>query len=192
MSKESKGPYIQLGKLLRRLREQSRETVSDVSGAVEIDEVALEQYENGTTRPSEDILLLLISHFGIEEDRAAELWLLAGYENKFAAETDEDNGHQREDRVHHSSFDKKQTTMMIMLDPRVMYTDGAEVFANDSGVILNFNQTSSNKTPPLTVSRIGMSRDQAKSLMGTLHQVLYELENPNRKRLEGGDKPRKK
>jgi len=48
------------------LRENHRESAAEVSGAVEIDEKSLRRIEAGTERPSEDILLLLISHFALK------------------------------------------------------------------------------------------------------------------------------
>jgi transcriptional regulator with XRE-family HTH domain len=174
----AKTPYQHLGNKLRQLREQHRESMAEVSGAVEIDEVQLTDIETGKNRPSEDILTLLISHFGIEDERADELWDLAGYGAKATHE------HMGED--HDDS--KRTAAMMIMLDPRVMYSDAVEVVSNPQGVILNFSQTAAPNTPPLTISRIGMSYDQAKAVMGILHQVLYNQDNPgSARRIEGGD-----
>jgi transcriptional regulator with XRE-family HTH domain len=58
-------PYKPLGAILRHLRERNRESIAEVSGAVEIDESALDRIEDGSERPSEDILMLLISHFSV-------------------------------------------------------------------------------------------------------------------------------
>ncbi len=171
-------PYKRLGSILKHLREEHRESTAEVSGAVEIDEAELARFEAGHERPAEDILLLLISHFGIEEDHATELWQLAGYENR----SDEPS--------QPIEFDAKQRTqaMMVMLDPRVVYSDSVEVVANKQGVIMNFAQTAGPGMPPLTIARIGMSYDQAKAVMGILHQVLYSHDNPgNTRRLGGGD-----
>lgn len=177
--KDTSAPYGLLGKKLRKLREAHRESVAEVSGAVEIEEKYLSNIEAGKDRPSEDILLLLISHFGLEDDNADELWHLAGY-------------HQHEDsepHAHTEQDDARQRTaaMMIMLDPRVMYSDSVEVVSNKQGVIVNFSQTAGPDAPHLTISRIGMSYDQAKAVMGILHQVLYNHDNPgNTRRLSGG------
>ena len=61
-------PFKQLGNTLKDIRQKMHETVSDVSGAVEIDESALARIEQGKERPSEDILHLLISHFGMQDE----------------------------------------------------------------------------------------------------------------------------
>ncbi len=167
-------PYKPLGQQLRSLREHNRESAAEVSGAVEIDEKDLQRIEAGTERPSEDILLLLISHFALEDDKAAELWQLAGY----------DKAPEASDHEPHSN--NRSQTLMVMIDPRVMYTDDVEISANNRGVIVNFSQSAPQPGQPLTVSRIGMSRDQAKMLMGLLHQALYDQENPGRKRLGNG------
>ena len=169
-------PYKRLGLILKQLREEHRESMAEVSGAVEIDEKELVRFEAGNERPAEDILLLLISHFGIEDDHATELWKLAGYESRaddFGSPTIEAETKQR------------IQAMMVMLDPRVMYSDGVEVVANKQGVILNFDQTAGPGAPHLTVARIGMSYDQAKAVMGLLHQVLYDHDNPGSTRRLG-------
>jgi transcriptional regulator with XRE-family HTH domain len=153
-------PYESLGSQLRNLRERNRESMAEVSGAVEIDEKELSLIEAGTERPSEDILLLLISHFAVEDDKAAELWQLAGYDKS-------------DEHEHESSQSNRAQTLMVMIDPRVMYSDSVEVIANNKGVILNFSQSGAQRDQPLTVSRIGMSREQAKMVMGILHQALY-------------------
>jgi transcriptional regulator with XRE-family HTH domain len=170
-------PYKRLGSILKHLREEHRESVAEVSGAVEINEVELARFEAGQERPAEDILLLLISHFDIEEDHATELWQLAGYENK---------ADEFSQPIEHDAKQRTQA-MMVMLDPRVVYSDSVEVAANKQGVIVNFAQTTGPNMQPLTIARIGMSYDQAKAVMGVLHQVLYNHDNPgNTRRLDGG------
>lgn len=170
-------PYEPLGSQLRRLRERNRESVAEVSGAVEIDEKELARIEAGNERPSEDILLLLISHFAVADDKAAELWQLAGYDQP--SDADEHEGRSTQAGGH-------TQTMMVMLDPRVMYSDSVEVVTNRQGVVLNFSQNAGQSGQPLTVARIGMSETQAKLVMGILHQALYEQDNQNRKQLGDG------
>jgi transcriptional regulator with XRE-family HTH domain len=167
-------PYESLGSQLRNLRERNRESVAEVSGAVEIDEKDLGLIEEGTERPSEDILLLLISHFAVEDDKAAELWQLAGYDK------------QTEDDHETTARASRQQTLMVMIDPRVMYSDSVEISANNKGVVLNFSQAAGQQDQPLTVARIGMSREQAKLVMGILHQALYDMDNPRRRQLGDG------
>lgn len=178
--KQAPHPYAPLGSRLRQLREQHRESVAEVSGAVEIDETQLTIIEQGKDRPSEDILMLLISHFGIGDESADELWELAGYEAKHDHDDHKHEGHDHDDL-------KRTAAMMIMLDPRVMYSDSVEVISNRQGVIINFSQTAGPNSPPLTISRVGMGYEQAKAVMGILHQILYEHDNPtNPRRLTGG------
>jgi len=172
MNENKQLPYKPFGAILRRLRERNRESIAEVSGAVEIDEHVLDEIESGIERPSEDILLLLISHFSVEDDKAAELWQLAGYDQG----ADDGRGHEHD---HDRETNNRQQTLMIMIDPRVMYSDTMEVTANQKGVVLNFSQTAGQSDgQPLTVARIGMSREQAKLVMGVLHQALYDLDNP--------------
>ena len=72
-------PYHPLGQRLKALREQASESLAEASGAVEIDVRQLAGFELGQSRPSEEVLLLLVSHFGAKDDEAIHLWELAGY-----------------------------------------------------------------------------------------------------------------
>ncbi|HJQ08427.1 MAG TPA: helix-turn-helix transcriptional regulator [Candidatus Saccharimonadales bacterium] len=152
-------PFKHLGNRLKTIRQKLHESVAEVSGAVEIDVQKLERIEQGCERPSEDILLLLINHFGMQDDDAANLWQLAGY----------DQPHDR-----HDGREDQQTRTMVMImavDPRIIYSDGAQVHANTQGVTINFMQGVG--TPQsLTTARIGMSREQAWGLLHTLEHVL--------------------
>ena len=73
-------PLKSLGIRLKVLRKQ-QESIAEVADAVEIDEAMMKQIEQGFNDPSEDILMLLISHFDIREDAASDLWVLAGYDD---------------------------------------------------------------------------------------------------------------
>src|SRR5690606_30273709 len=79
--KSKEHPFKVLGDKLRTIRQKMHESLAEVSGAVEIDEESLLKIEQGKECPSEDILLLLINHFGMREDEAAALWQLAGYDD---------------------------------------------------------------------------------------------------------------
>jgi DNA-binding XRE family transcriptional regulator len=154
-------PFKTLGDKLKTIRQKLHESVAEVSGAVEIEEQVLSRIEQGHERPTEDILLLLINHFGMQDDDAAKLWQLAGYD-------------QPHDHDHVIPGDPSRTMVMIMaVDPRVIYSDGVQITANNVGVVLNFSQN--NGTPqPLTTARIGMSREQAYGLLKTLERTLEQ------------------
>ena len=73
------------GDYLRGIRNKRRETLADVSGAVEIDVMMLDRIESGSLQPSEDMLMLLISHYNLKEDEAISINLQileAGETNK--------------------------------------------------------------------------------------------------------------
>ncbi|HUC90179.1 MAG TPA: helix-turn-helix transcriptional regulator [Patescibacteria group bacterium] len=156
-------PYEKLGERLKSIRQTKHESVSEVSGAVEIDDQELQLIEQGSTRPSEDILLLLINHFNVHDDDANTLWRLAGYEPPRDQDDAAPNDHQN-----------NRTMVMIMaVDPRIIYSDGVHITANKSGVVLNFAQGIG--TPQvLTTARIGMSRDQAVGLIETMQKALEQ------------------
>ena len=158
-------PYRMLGGRLKGMREKHRESVAEVSGAVEIEVDTLAAIERGADRPSEDILLLLISHFAIKEDEASKLWELAGYDKSEVSITS-------------MSIDEmgtmKNTIMVMPMDVRVSYTDMAHVVVNDHGVVLNFMQTSGPNNQPLVVSRLGMSREHAETVIELVQKTLSQ------------------
>jgi transcriptional regulator with XRE-family HTH domain len=146
-------PYKPLGIRLKSLRQRLQETLVEVSGAVEIDADYLDQIEQGVSRPSEDILELLINHFEIKDEDAKSLWKLAGYDN--------DNG---------------ESVAVLPGDVRIAYTDMLNVIVNDFGVTLQFMQTAGPNHQPLMVSRLGMSKEHAQNIIKLLHRTLNETE----------------
>lgn len=160
--KRHESPFKTLGEKLKTIRQGLHETVADVSGAVEIDEQSLQRIEQGSERPSEDILLLLINHFGVADDDATKLWELAGYED-----------HDHDDDPHEAIQQGRTMVMIMAIDPRIIYSDGAQVTANSAGVVINFSQGAG--TPQaITTARIGMSREQAQSLIQTLQKTMEQ------------------
>jgi transcriptional regulator with XRE-family HTH domain len=163
MSEESKQlPFKNLGERLKTIRQKLHESVSEVSGAVEIEEQRLQRIEQGEECPSEDVLMLLISHFGMQDDDAANLWQLAGYDQPHDHDT--------------PSEPNNRTMVMIMaVDPRIIYSDGVQVTANASGVVMGFSQGAG--TPQMmTTARVGMSREQATGLIHALQRALQQSE----------------
>ena len=143
--------------------------MAEVSGAVEIDEIVLRDIEQGQERPSEDILMLLISHFGMQDDEAGKLWKLAGYEQP------REGGPVHGGRDHGDEVGNRAAVLIMAVDPRVIYSDSVQVTSNQGGVVINFSQ--GNGTPQaMTTARIGMSRDQALIVMHSLHAALTHSE----------------
>lgn len=164
MSKEDiNKPFQPLGKQLKSMREKLRESLADVSGAVEIDPEALSSYEDGTNRPAEEILLLLISHFSTKEDQAAKLWHLAGYDQDELPLQSSTND---------TSGQIQNSVALLPNDAKIVYTDMVHVMVNNYGVVLNFMQTSGPNNQPMAVSRVGMSREHAQSVLDVLHKTL--------------------
>jgi transcriptional regulator with XRE-family HTH domain len=153
-------PFKHLGERLKTLRQQLHETVADVSGAVEIEEKILSRIEEGHERPSEDILMLLISHFNMQDDEAAGLWQLAGYEQP------REHDHDRDD-----SKNDRNTILVMAVDPRVIYSDRLQVNASPNGVIMSFSQNNGTANG-LVTAKIGMSREQAHNVLRVLHDAL--------------------
>jgi transcriptional regulator with XRE-family HTH domain len=146
-------PFQTLGTHLKYLREQIKESLAEVSGAVEIDEKHLEQIEAGHERPAEDILMLLINHFNMPDQEATQLWELAGYNSL-------------PDGL---PLNVKAAVVLLAIDARTMYTDGVEVTASGSGITMHFTQTGGQKQH-LPVARLGMSYEQAEQVLKALQQ----------------------
>lgn len=156
MNHESKPPFKALGQRLKSVRHKLQESMDEVSGAVEIDTAKLERIEQGRERPSEDILDLLIAHFGVPTDEAENLWQLAGYD------LPEDQPNQAK-------------IVIMAIDPRVIYSDHLQANADKNGVVLNFVQKSGGPMP-ITAARIGMSRQQAVRVARVIQEVLQRSE----------------
>lgn len=166
-------PFKTLGLRLKRLREDLNQSVAEVSGAVEIETDTLQQFEQGAKRPTEDILMLLMSYFGMSEDESTKLWELAGYTNYHSHMHDHDHdAHSPVD----DAADGKPTLMMVMqADNRIMYTDMVQVTANNFGIVLNFLQSGGSR-PATPIARLGMSREHAQSVLELLHSTLQQMD----------------
>lgn len=165
-------PFITLGRHLKYVREQLQQSIDEVSGAVEIDSDTLEKIEAGQERPTEDILLLLISHYGVQEQQAVQLWELADYD-EMAPE------HIRPDIDIPAG---QKVVMLLALDTRTMYSDGVQIDINKAGVTMTFTQASG-KSEDSSVARVGMSTEQAEEVMRTLQRAMLEAKYGGRKLL---------
>lgn len=166
MGAQRKEPFENLGIALKQVREAQSKTHAEVSGAVEISIDHLVAFETGQKRPSEDVLYLLIQHFSLEPKRAAELWRLAGYDSydeALYASNDDD-------------AQKPRTFSVSVQDARIVYTDMIQVMVNNYGVIINFLQGAGVNDKPLAVSRIGMSKEHARSVVELLTKTLEQSE----------------
>ncbi len=160
---EQQAPYITLGRHLKYVREQSRQSLAEVSGAVEIDERHLERIEAGLERPAEDILLLLINYFGVKDREAVQLWELAEYNSDLPDEIRLDGQDVQ--------LGGKPMVMLLAVDVRTMYSDGLEAMVTPAGVTLHFTQAV-NQSQQATVARVGMSHQQAEQVINSLQRAL--------------------
>ncbi|MEX1995512.1 MAG: helix-turn-helix transcriptional regulator [Candidatus Saccharimonadales bacterium] len=173
-------PFQPLGKQLRVLRNRVNETLAEASGAVEIDVRQLANFELGHSRPTEDVLLLLISHFGAKDDEAVSLWEMAGY------------GMDKIPAAHMVNEQPQMALDTVSGDSRILFTDIVDVIVNNYGVVMNFMQSSGPKSSPTAVSRVGMSREHAKSVLQILQVTLSQTERSVsnvQKRLATPDSP---
>lgn len=163
-------PYKNIGERLRRWRQRVHESVAEVSGAVEIDSEYLQKIEKGIELPSEDILLLLISHLDVQEKDARTILEQAGYARP--AQDVPGMSHMDEQII-------KQLLMIIPFDNRILYSDAVNISATPQGVVMDFMQNGSNPQPA-TVSRIGMSLEHATRMQKLLTEILAKTGRPQR------------
>jgi transcriptional regulator with XRE-family HTH domain len=158
---ETNTPYSTLGRRLKSVREKAHQSLAEVSGAVEIDESLLSRIESGQERPSEEILFLLISHFGMNEPEAIKLWEMANYSSALV-----DHLKQLD-----TSSLQKPVMMMLALDLRTQYSDGLDITVTPGGLTLTFTQVSG-PGQSLPVAKIGMGREQAEAMQAALSKAL--------------------
>lgn len=185
---DAKPPYKTLGERLRSMRQRFNESLPETSGAVEIDPEALDQIERGYELPSEDILLLLINHFGIHDDEAVTLWQLAGYDKDDIAEQTDINPKRAS-----GGMAKQALLMVLAMDARVIYTDSLEIQPGKTGIVLNFMQSAESNEghQNVPVSRVGMSYEQAEKVLEQLQRaLLYKKYASGPKYITGPDNNR--
>ena len=158
--------YVELGETLTKLRTSANESLGEVADAVEIEEALMKDIESGHKRPDIEILELLIAHFKITTSDADDLWKLAGYGQEIEGITMAD----AEDDA------KKEIRINIPADNHVMYTDMVQVMSNQYGVVMHFLQMAPNNQASV-VSRIGMSKEHAESLLELLKRNLEGNDN---------------
>lgn len=165
-------PFANLGKHLRNVREQSKRSIAEVSGAIEIDERTLRQIEIGQERPDEEVMLLLISYFGVQDQEALHLWELAQYDSDLSDHLQFNDPNSPSETTMHVN---RQVIMMLAMDVRTLYSDGLDISQNQAGLTLNFTQTNSqaNAQPTqVSVARVGLSYTQAEQVLRSLEQAL--------------------
>lgn len=160
-----KSPFRPLGRHLKKLRDKAKESLAEVSGAVEIDVRDLASYELGQARPNEEVLLLLISHFGAKDDEAVQLWELAGY------------GIAKVASVQMTNDELLSSQRTNPVENKIMFTDVVDITVNNYGVVMNFMQGAGLNTKPSSIAKVGMSREHAKSVLQILQTTLAQTEN---------------
>ena len=156
--------YQKFGKVLHSLRRKYHVTKSELCGALEINEELLSSIELGLVRPSEDLVELMISHFALDDQLADNLWLLAGYPLE---------------RLEDVTVQIAQTTLSEL---KVTYTDLVHISVNNFGVVLNFMQNVGPHNQPMVVSRLGMSKEHAKSVADIITRTLEASKNKKAKK----------
>jgi transcriptional regulator with XRE-family HTH domain len=174
-------PYLTLGQHLKKVREQAKRSVEEVSGAIEIDQPELQSIEAGVKRPDEDVMLLLISYFNMADYDALQLWKLAKYDSDLNEHLDLNQTGTDEQMMRELMSQKPVVMLLSSIDLRTMYSDGIEVSWNKSGLTMNFTQ--SNKDQAVTVAKIGMSHEQAETVIDCLQKAMLHVKYNNGNKL---------
>lgn len=154
-------PYKTLGLRLKMLREKLNMSLSEVSDAVEINPDLLTRIEEGKDCPAEDVFLLLMAYLKTPDEEAAKLWDLAGY-SKEPTQTQ---------NILDDIAAAKPIVMLMQPDNRIIYTDAVNATVNSRGVVMNFLQDHG-QGRHVSVSRVGMSKDQAQNVIEVLQKTL--------------------
>lgn len=162
MSKENREPYAAFGAKIKYLREQWRQTTTEVSTTLEIDEDLLKQIESGRILPADGLLDMLISHFLLTEEQAEDLRTLA---IDSESQTAEGLASGIEEML------MKQIVMYMPVDNRVVYTDSMKATVGNHGVVLQFMQSQPDGKSN-TVSQVGMSREHAEKIVEIIQKTL--------------------
>lgn len=160
-------PYRAFGAKIKHFRQQWKQSVSEVSGTLEIDEIFLKEIESGKVLPTDSQLDMIINHFLLTGEQAEELRALI---NMQADHTAEQLIGGVEDML------MKQLVMYMPIDQKVVYTDGMNVTVNHHGVVLQFTQNSgaNPKIKSNVVCQVGMSREHAEKVVEVLKKTLSE------------------
>jgi len=158
-------PYKTLGLRLQRIRHKYNRSITEVCGAVEIDEELLSRIEAGEEKPGEELLEQLINHYQMEDSDALRLWTLAGYDTDDLLVEDVD--------PLVAAGTQTNVIMLLALEQRTLYSDSLDIHFDESGLILNFKQVAGQKQP-ISVAKLGMSYEQAEKVLATLQKVLLK------------------
>ena len=157
----------EFGVALKAYRVAANEEIDDVAEAMEIQSDRLHRIELGEELPSLDILEMFINHFSLRDTEAMRLWELAGY--SFDEEDNMSDGSNSEETP-------KEVNVNMPSDMQVLYTDMVHIAGNKYGVVINFIQGVGPNTKPTVVTRVGMSKEHAQSLIEVLQKGIENLE----------------
>lgn len=159
-------PFEKFGKELRKIRTDAHKSLLEVSGAMELEPEQMRKIENGEERATEELIVLIISHFELEDKVALDLWRLAGYDRS-------------NDNMQTPINGAPVPVVIPMNDARVVYTDMVNVSANNFGVVINFMQGLGANNQPMAISRVGMSLEHAVSFMKVLNETVEQMVGKN-------------
>ncbi len=154
-------PYQKFGKVLHTLRRTYHETRTELCAALEITAEQLDRLEQGKDQPSEDFIEQLIGHFSLNDALSTNLWVLAGYPSE-----------RLEDVT-------TPVASVPMSELKASYTDMVHVSVNNFGVIINFMQNLGPQNQPVVVSRLGMSKEHARSMIDIVTKTIELADSGN-------------
>ncbi len=147
------------GQKLKTYRQQAGMQLEDMAAAIESDPTTVAKMESGEQEVDEEVLTLLTSLFKLDEEQSLELWQMALSEDQIikleGSENMQDDNKEQEIKVN------------LPADVKVLYTDMIQIQTSPYGITLHFMQSAPGNNAQV-VSRVGMSREHAQSLVDML------------------------
>ena len=167
MNKEAShnNPLQLLGQKIRSKRLDLKQSISEVSGSIEVDEKELLKIEVGLKKPSQEVLELLIEHFKISELEASSLFELAGYGMEKLLPTNLMELLQ--------GMAPKTFIMLSPIEQKIVSSDTLDVHIDKDNIVFDFKQNLGNNQP-ITVSRVAMNVNNAYQVLDLLSKALIK------------------
>jgi len=171
--------YSYFGERIRLYRKQRKESLADIARATKVSRAYVSKLEKGKSKPSEDILNSLISHFQLSGDGAFELVVLAGYKANTVrfeqpSELTSEDSKGKEVNFMEEGIKTQQIKIDVPKGTPVLYTDSAFVTLSQYGIVIDYAQTLASTNQQQVVARLGMSIDHAEALVKILTQKISE------------------
>lgn len=180
-------PFIKLGSRIKEYRVRKGENITQAAKALRLDRTYLSRLENGHLQPTGHLLERICDYYAISEDKASEIYTLAGYAGKDIVMQNKEGGgveKRMEENQISGNKDSKGIELNVPNNAVVLYTDSAFVTTNEFGICIDFAQRLGSTNKHNVVTRVGMSKEHARALIKILQERLDQKPLETTKRVE--------